>query len=273
MPTPSDATVLVHVDAFTSEPLRGNPAAVCLLERARDDTWLQAVAQEMNLSETAFLLRDGDAFSLRWFTPAIEVPLCGHATLASAHALWELGEVAAGAMVRFATQSGALTARRDGAWIAMDFPACPADGGPLEDAVLDALGVEPLCHRRGATCHLVEVASEEAVRAVTPDFRRLARATALGVTVTSRAGSGEVDFVSRFFAPAAGIDEDPVTGSAHCALGPYWAAKLGKDEVTGYQTSRRGGIVRVRVGGESVQPGRVILLGQAVTVMRGTLLA
>jgi PhzF family phenazine biosynthesis protein len=272
MPLPSDATVLVQVDAFTNEPFRGNPAAVCLLERRRDDAWLQAVAREMNLSETAFLLRAGDAFSLRWFTPTVEMPLCGHATLASAHALWELGESAADSSLRFATKSGVLTARRDGGWIAMDFPARPADGGPLEDAVLDALGVEPLCHRRGATCHLVEVGSEQAVRAVTPDFRRLARATAVGVTVTSRAGSSDYDFVSRFFAPAAGIDEDPVTGSAHCALGPYWAAKLGKAEVTGYQASQRGGVVRVRVAGADVQPGRVVLLGEAVTVLRATLL-
>jgi PhzF family phenazine biosynthesis protein len=191
--------------------------------------------------------------------------------LASAHVLWELGATPHGEVVRFETKSGPLTARCDDGWIAMDFPARPADGGPLDDAILDALAVEALGHRRGATCHLVEVASEQAVRAAQPDFRRLARATSVGVAVCSRSRSPEYDFVSRFFAPAAGIDEDPVTGSAHCALGPYWAAKLGKDELTGYQASARGGVVRVRVAGDGVRHGRVVLLGQAVTVLHGTL--
>jgi len=228
---------------------------------------MQSVAAEMNLAETAFLVRQGDAFELRWFTPAVEVDLCGHATLASAHMLWQDGHLAPDAEARFDTRSGRLTARRAGDWIEMDFPAEPAHADPPPPGLLDALGVTAAWtgHRPRLGYRLVEVADEETVRRTAPDFRALARA-ARGVIVTARASSGEADFVSRFFAPAMGVDEDPVTGSAHCVLAPYWAGQLGKSELTGYQASARGGVVRVRTASD-----RVMLGGQAVTVMRGEL--
>lgn len=260
---------IVQVDAFTAEPYAGNPAAVCLLDPPRDAAWLQAVAAEMNLAETAFLWRRADGFALRWFTPTVEVPLCGHATLASAHALWETGTLPAGTAARFHTASGELRAWRDGDWIGLDFPARPATGGAVSDAVCAALGVEPVATATTETCHLVEVESEEVVRGLRPDLRALAVASPeCGVTVTARAESAPYDFVSRFFAPAHGIDEDPVTGSAHCALGAYWAPRLGRRELLAYQASRRGGTVRVVV---EPTPGRVHLFGQAVTTLRGEL--
>jgi PhzF family phenazine biosynthesis protein len=271
MTPPGRGQPIVVVDAFTDQPFSGNPAAVCLLDAPRDEVWLQAVAREMNLSETAFLLRRGDGFDLRWFTPTVEVPLCGHATLASAHVLFEAGDPAPRAEARFSTKSGVLLARREGEWIALDFPALTATGAALPADVAAALGVAPVRTESNRICHLVEVESEEIVRAMCPDFRRLAVASPIGVTVTSRARSAPFDFVSRFFAPAHGIDEDPVTGGAHCCLGPYWAERLGKAEVVGYQASARGGVVRVRVQGPGLEPGRVTLLGQAVTVLRGEL--
>jgi PhzF family phenazine biosynthesis protein len=260
-------TRIVQVDAFTDRPFHGNPAAVCLLDAPRDAAWMQAVAGEMNLAETAFLWPENGAFRLRWFTPAVEVDLCGHATLASAHVLWQEGHLAPDAEARFDTRSGRLTARRAGDWIEMDFPAEPADPDPAPPGLLDALGVTAVWtgHRLRLGYRLVEVADEAAVRRAAPDIRALARA-ARGVIVTARASSGEADFVSRFFAPAMGVDEDPVTGSAHCVLAPYWAGQLGRTELTGYQASARGGVVRVRAAGD-----RVILGGQAVTVMRGEL--
>ncbi|MGH7785902.1 MAG: PhzF family phenazine biosynthesis protein [Candidatus Binatia bacterium] len=258
---------IIQVDAFTAEPFRGNPAAVCLLDPPEDDAWLQHVAAEMNLAETAFLWQRADGFALRWFTPTVEVPLCGHATLASAHALWSEGVLDDGAPAVFHTASGALRAWRDGAWIGLDFPALPSTGAALPAAVLDALGAPAVHSHRTRTCGLVELASEAAVRALDPDLRRLAAVADTGICVTSRADSPEYDFVSRFFAPAHGIDEDPVTGSAHCALAVHWGAKLGKTAMTGYQASRRGGVVRVQLAAAD----RVHLFGQAVTVLRGTL--
>ena len=260
---------IVQVDAFTAIPFAGNPAAVCLIDPPRDDAWLQAVAAEMNLAETAFLWRRDDGFALRWFTPTVEVPLCGHATLASAHALWESGLLAAGAEARFHTASGALRAWRDGDWIGLDFPARPPSGAAVPEAVHRALGATPVDSATNVTCHVVEVESPAAVRALTPDMRALTAASPeVGVVVTSRGDGRPYDIVSRFFAPAHGIDEDPVTGSAHCALGPYWAPRLGKRELLAQQASRRGGTVRVVV---EPQPGRVHLFGQAVTVLRGEL--
>lgn len=260
---------IIQVDAFTATPYAGNPAAVCLLDPPRDDAWLQAVAAEMNLAETAFLWRRDDGFALRWFTPTVEVPLCGHATLASAHALWETGVLAAGEPACFHTASGRLRAWGDGAWIGLDFPARPPLGGEVPGAVCAALGADPVATATTQTCHLVEVASEAAVRGLSPDMRALAvAAPECGVTVTARAAAAPYDIVSRFFAPAHGIDEDPVTGSAHCALGAYWAPRLGKREILGYQASRRGGTVRVVV---EPTPGRAHLFGQAVTVLRGEL--
>lgn len=258
---------LLQIDAFTSEPFRGNPAAVCLLDAARDETWMQNVAAEMNLSETAFLLRQQDGVSLRWFTPTVEVALCGHATLASAHALWEEGAMASAEIARFHTKSGLLTAERHGDWIELDFPALREQPDSPAAGLLESLGVADARYvGRNKFDFLIELESEEAVRALDPDHGALRKVPVRGVIVTSRASSGDLDFVSRFFAPGSGVDEDPVTGSAHCCLTPYWASKLGKAEMTAYQASRRGGIVRVRLDGDRVKLG-----GQAVTVFRGEL--
>ena len=261
---------IVQVDAFTDRAFAGNPAAVCVLSTPAGAEWMQDVAREMNLSETAFLVRQADGFDLRWFTPAVEVDLCGHATLASAHVLWEDGHLAPGTRARFHTKSGALTADRRGAWIELDFPATHAEPAPAPPGLIEALRVTPPLRFVGRSRfdYLVEVDGEETVRSVRPDFGALAQVDARGVIVTSRAATNGYDFVSRFFAPRAGVPEDPVTGSAHCALAPYWTAKLGTPELVGYQASARGGVVRVRVSGD-----RVFLSGQAVTVLRGELLA
>jgi len=258
----------MQVDAFTDRPFSGNPAAVCLLPQAGDAQWMQLVAAEMNLAETAFLVRRPDGFGLRWFTPNCEVDLCGHATLASAHALWEDGQLAPGAAARFHTRSGVLTAElRDGT-IWLDFPATPAASVPEPPDFADLLGAAPRYVRRTPYDYLVELESEASVRRLDPDLGRLARLPVRGVIVTAVSADPARHFVSRFFAPAAGIPEDPVTGSAHCALGPFWGERLGGTELTGYQASRRGGTVRVRLAGDRVHLG-----GQAVTVLRGELLA
>lgn len=258
---------ITQVDAFTATPFAGNPAAVCLLPEPRDVQWMQQVAQEMNLSETAFLLRRPDGFDLRWFTPAIEVELCGHATLASAHVLWEEGHLAPEAPAQFHTRSGLLTAERHGAWIELNFPATPEEPVPPPAGLELALGVTPVYVGRYRVGLLVQVASEAEVRAMQPDFTALKALPARGIIVTSRATSPEFDFVSRYFAPQAGINEDPVTGSAHCCLGPFWAKHLSQEMFMAYQASARGGVVRVRLHGD-----RVYLSGQAVTVLRGELL-
>ncbi|GGO83226.1 PhzF family phenazine biosynthesis protein [Nonomuraea cavernae] len=250
---------LFTVDAFTDTPFRGNPAAVCLLESAAPDAWMQAVAAEMRLSETAFLLGD----SLRWFTPAVEVSLCGHATLATAHVLYSTG--AASGQVEFSTASGSLTVNRtpDGL-ITMDFPAKEVTPATLPAGLEKALGVTPVQVARSQLDLLVELPSEESVRTLAPDIEALASIDARGVIVTA-AGSS-TDFVSRFFAPNVGVPEDPVTGSAHCALAPYWSARLGRAELVGAQLSARGGLVRVKADGD-----RVHLAGRAVTVVSGEL--
>ena len=258
---------IVQVDAFTATPFAGNPAAVCVLASPASETWMLHVAREMNLSETAFLVHAGGAWQLRWFTPTVEIALCGHATLASAHVLWEDGLLPATTQARFDTMSGRLTADRDGEWIAMDFPAVPVTPVDAPPDLLPALGVSAQALGKNKMDYLVEVGSEAEVLAVTPDHTRLRRLPVRGVIVTARAqGGAGYDFISRFFAPGAGVDEDPVTGSAHCALAPYWAAKLGRAELVGRQASARGGIVKVRANGE-----RVMLSGQAVTVLRGDL--
>ncbi len=257
---------IVQVDAFTDTPFRGNPAAVCLVPEPQTDLWMQLVAREMNLSETAFLHRQKDGFSLRWFTPTVEVDLCGHATLASAHVLWEDGHLTPDTQARFHTRSGLLTADRRGAWIEMDFPAKREEPVPAPPGLAEALGVTPKYVGRNQFDYLVEVEAEEAVRSLKPDHTALAKLPVRGVIVTSRAATHEFDFVSRFFAPGSGIPEDPVTGSAHCALGPFRAARLGKKELVAYQAAPRGGVVRVRLADD-----RVLLGGQAVTVLRGEL--
>jgi predicted PhzF superfamily epimerase YddE/YHI9 len=230
---------------------------------------MQHAAAEANLSETAFVRRRGDgAFDLRWFTPTAEMDLCGHATLATAHTVWELGELAPTEVARFHTRSGLLTASRRGIWIELDFPASPTVPTTPPPGLLEALGCRVTFVGKTRFDYLVEVESERVVRAAVPDFPALRGLGVRGVMITARSESPEVDFVSRFFAPGVGIDEDPVTGSAHCALAPYWQAKLAKDELVGYQASARGGIVRCRVAGD-----RVRLSGQAVTIVRGDWLA
>jgi len=260
---------LFHIDAFTDRPFAGNPAAVCLLSEDREAAWMQNVAREMNLSETAFLRRREGHWELRWFTPTVEVDLCGHATLASAHALWETGQAEPRETLVFQTRSGRLAAaQRDGS-IELDFPAEPASPAKAPPELLAALGISAASFiGRNRFDYLVEVKDESAVRGLAPDFGRLRAAGdgTRGVIVTARSEASEQDFVSRYFAPAVGIDEDPVTGSAHCCLGPFWADRLGKKELTGYQASARGGTVRVRVEGQ-----RVFLGGYAVTISRGEL--
>jgi PhzF family phenazine biosynthesis protein len=257
---------IFHVDAFADRPFRGNPAAVCILAEPREDPWLQDLAAEMNLSETAFLLREGDGFRLRWFTPVMEVDLCGHATLASAHALWEGGYLKPSQKAHFFTRSGLLTAERKKEWIELNFPATPATPASAPDGLLEALGVQPSYVGKTRFDYLLEVASEEVLRSMRPDFRALKALSVRGIIVTSRSAAPPYDFVSRFFAPAAGVDEDPVTGSAHCSIGPYWRDRLQKDEFLAFQASPRGGVLQVRVSGD-----RVFLGGKAVTVLRGEL--
>jgi PhzF family phenazine biosynthesis protein len=258
---------LWHVDAFTDRPFSGNPAAVCLLDGARDDAWLQAVAAELNLPETAFLTPAAGGFGLRWFTPSgVEIELCGHATLASAHALWESGRLATDTPARFHTRSGLLTAARREGWIELDFPAEPAAVAEAPAELTAALGVRAKWTGRNRFDWLVEIESAALVRALAPDLARLAAVPTRGVIVTATADDGRFDFVSRFFAPRVGIPEDPATGSAHCCLGPYWAPRVGRQQLTGYQASPRGGLVRVRVAGE-----RAVLGGHAVVVSRGEL--
>lgn len=256
-----------QVDAFTDTAFAGNQAAVCILPGPADDTWMQSVAREMNLAETAFLLREGDAWRLRWFSPAVEIDLCGHATLAAAHVLWETRLLAPEAPARFVTRSGPLGAVRRGTWIELDFPATPVEAIAAPAGLLEALGVRGVFVGRSRFDELVEVDGEAAVRAVAPDFAALRRLTTRGVIVTSRAATPGFDIVSRFFAPAVGIDEDPVTGSAHCALAPYWAPKLNRNAMVALQASPRGGVLRVQLDGERVRLG-----GQAVSVLRGELL-
>jgi PhzF family phenazine biosynthesis protein len=256
------------VDAFTDKPFSGNPAAVCVLPEERDRTWMQHVAREMNLAETAFLLLRPDHVALRWFTPLAEVDLCGHATIASAHAMWENHVLPAGKPIRFRTRSGELHAERDGEWIALDFPALPSQRADLPPGLADALGARPKAVSKYKFDYLIELDSEAAVRDLKPDLGVIAQLPVRGVVVTAVATTPGFDFVSRFFAPAVGVPEDPVTGSAHCALAPYWAGKLGKTEFLAYQASARGGIVKVAVKGD-----RVALCGKAVTVLRAELVA
>jgi PhzF family phenazine biosynthesis protein len=260
-------SLAIHqVDAFTAEPFAGNPAAVCVLPGPREERWMQLLAREMNLSETAFLHPEGEAWRLRWFTPTVEVALCGHATLASAHVLWETGALASDATARFQTRSGLLTAVRQGDLIELDFPATRAEPAPAPAGLAAALGAEPRFVGRNKYDYLVEVDSEPVLRSLKPDFAALRKLPVRGVIVTAPPAAAEFDFVSRFFAPGAGVDEDPVTGSAHCCLGPFWQARLGKAEFKAFQASARGGVVRVRIEGERVKLG-----GHAVTVFRGAL--
>jgi PhzF family phenazine biosynthesis protein len=259
---------IYQVDAFTDKPFAGNPAAVCILPGQRDDAWLQAVAAEMNLAETAFLTKKADGFRLRWFTPKVEVALCGHATLASAHVLFQEGLVGPDDTICFHTQSGVLTASRKGEEIELDFPLEPDEPIDPPANLAEALGVPLQYVGKNRFDYLAVVDSVATLKNITPDFKLLATVTNRGVIVTSRSSEPRFDFVSRFFAPAAGIDEDPVTGSAHCCLGAYWRRQLGKSEFLAFQASARGGVVRVRV-----DETRAYLGGKAVMVFKGELFA
>lgn len=256
------STRVFQVDAFADRVFAGNPAGVCLLEAFPEDPWMQLVAREMNLAETAFLCRAGDGFDLRWFTPTVEVDLCGHATLASAHYLWEEGILDPGQEAIFRTRSGILTAVRRGDWIEMDFPADPPVSKEPPSGLLEALGARPAWCGLGRFDWLFQLGSEEEVRALEPDLGAIRGLVDRGVIVTSATALAGADFVSRFFAPAVGVAEDPATGSAHACLGPFWAERLGRRALSAYQASERGGWIRLEVLGD-----RVLLSGQAVTAM------
>lgn len=257
---------IVQIDAFTDRPFRGNPAAVCIVESYPEAIQMQMLAAELNLSETAFLKPAGDDYELRWFTPSVEVDLCGHATLASAHYLWSENLVDSSREISFRTRGGVLKAVRREHWIEMDFPAQPAEELGPADGLLEAVGVQPRFVGKSEADWLIELASEERVRGLRPDLTRLSEVCERGLIVTSVSDSDRYDFVSRFFAPAVGVDEDPVTGSAHCCLGPYWAERLHKTELVGFQASPRGGEVWVRPQGD-----RILIAGSAVTVMHASL--
>jgi PhzF family phenazine biosynthesis protein len=255
------------VDAFTNRPFTGNPAAVVLLDEWPDDGWLQNVALEMNLAETAYLVPNAQGFDLRWFTPKVEVDLCGHATLASAIVLAHRGKLAVGSTVSFSTRSGILRAERQGLRIVLDFPALSAEECSPPPDLLESLRVTPRYVGRSRFDFLLEVESASSLRKIAPDFRRLAGVACRGVTVTAASDDPRFDFVSRFFAPAVGIDEDPVTGSAHCLLAPYWGQRLGKSKMFAYQASPRGGVVDVEVRGPRVMlggEGRIFSSGEIV---------
>lgn len=261
------ALELQLVDAFAEAPFTGNPAAVVLLDERRSDRWMQRVAMEMNQAETAFLLRQEGGFSLRWFTPVAEVDLCGHATLASAHVLWSRGHVPHSETIVFATRSGVLTARDTPTGIELDFPAIQSTETAPPADVAAALGAAPQHVLQGAFDLICVLSDGAAVRALQPDLRAIAAWPVRGVLVTALADGVDHDFVSRCFFPALGVPEDPVTGSAHCALAVYWRGVLGRDDLAGYQASARGGVVRCRVRGD-----RVTLAGRALTTLAGTLL-
>jgi PhzF family phenazine biosynthesis protein len=252
------------VDAFSDRPFGGNPAAVCPLDTPASGVWMQSVAAEMNLSETAFVIHANGRWNLRWLTPTVEVDLCGHATLAAAHVLWESGRSDNSQPLQFRSRSGTLTVvwSKDG--YQMDFPALPVEAIPMPTGFSEAIGAEPVWIGTNGMDLFAEVADEATLRSLRPDSMRIASYPVRGVIVTARAA--EWDFVSRFFGPGSGVPEDPVTGSAHCALGPYWAHRLGRSELIGFQASSRGGQVRVSVCGKRVKLG-----GNAVTVLRGEL--
>ncbi|GAC1473648.1 MAG: PhzF family phenazine biosynthesis protein [Isosphaeraceae bacterium] len=260
---------IVQVDSFTDRPFGGNPAAVCVLPRPGNERWMQSVAAEMNLSETAFVHPEGapGLYRLRWFTPTVEVDLCGHATLATAHVLWTEGHLPEDAPARFQTLSGPLTAERHDGWITLDFPATPATKAVDPEALAEIVQAPARFVGQSSFDGFVELDSEAAVLAVAPDLPRLAALPFRGLIVTARASSPGFDFVSRFFAPRVGIAEDPVCGSAHCSLGPYWGERLGKADLMAYQASARGGVLRVGLRGS-----RILLGGQAVTVLKGEIL-
>ena len=265
---------IVQVDAFTNKPFSGNPAAICVSDAPLADELMQAIALEMNLSETAFLHPIEGGYSLRWFTPATEVDLCGHATLASAHVLWSEDHLPKGETAKFKTKSGWLSASLQDDWIEMDFPAQPVTAA---SHVLPQL-VKSLCCggniravSKNDVNYLVEIQSESALAGLEPDFAEMKKLPVQGVIATAPADSDDCDFVSRYFGPAVGINEDPVTGSAHASLAPYWQEKLGKSKMNAKQISARGGAIRVRVEPSEQRSDRIMISGQAVTTLKGEL--
>ncbi|WP_372724352.1 PhzF family phenazine biosynthesis protein [Novipirellula sp.] len=270
MPAPPSVP-LWQVDAFTERPFHGNPAAVCLLDTAANPEWMQHVAAEMNLAETAFVTptRIKNTFDLRWFTPTTEVDLCGHATLAAAHVLIEQRQVDECVPIRFQTRSGELKCQPKERKIALDFPSTPANeslDATETQACQSVLGITAIFAARTKFDILLVVEDPQTVRELKPNFVSMADIETRGIIVTACADEEGVDFVSRFFAPRCGINEDPVTGSAHCCLAPYWSARLGRNPLIGYQASSRGGMVHAEIKGDRVQ-----LSGNAVTVMEGKL--
>ncbi len=265
--------ILYVVDAFTDQPFAGNPAAVCVTSGPVDETWMKLVAREMNLSETAFVHPIDGGNSLRWLTPAVEVALCGHATLASALVLWEMQGFPEKETIRFLTKSGWLTCRQIDGMIEMDFPAKGTTACVAPEGLAASLGCRPVAVTSNGMDYLVEVDSEASLRQLSPNMTSLAMLPVRGVIVTARSDDRRYDFVSRFFAPAAGVNEDPVTGSAHCALAPYWQAKLGKSKMTGYQASERGGVVHTIMNDTVVKGDRVLLRGNAVLMSRVELMS
>jgi len=258
-----------HVDSFAERPFEGNPAAVCLTDESKPAAWLQAVAAEMNLSATAFVRPLESGFELRWFAPKSELELCGHGTLAAAHIVWATGNAANGERIRFHTKSGVLTCEQASGFIELDFPSTPIIPEESSNALVEAIGIEPSFSGRTKFDKFLLFDSEDAIRNMNPDFDKLASIPGTrGIIVTSLSKDPRFDFVSRFFSPSIGLNEDPVTGSAHCALAPFWSTRLGKSAMTGFQASRRGGTVRVTPNGD-----RVILGGKAITVMQGKLSA
>jgi len=260
---------IIQVDAFTNTPFRGNPAAVCVLTEPQSDHWMQLVAAEMNLSETAFVHPHEDGYALRWFTPTTEVPLCGHATLASAHVLWSEGYLPLDQPARFDTKSGLLTAIRHEDWIELNFPATNYTPITVPEALPQALGMPVQSVQLTDLGYLVEVDSADRVKQMQPNLGVLANLERQNAIITSLAKpDSRFDIVSRFFAPGLGIPEDPVTGAAHCVLGPYWCRRLQQDTLLAYQASPRGGVVKVVYDGSD----RVALSGQAVTVFRAEMI-
>ncbi len=258
---------IYQVDSFTKKPYHGNPAGVCILEIPCNDEWMQKIANEMNLAETAFAIKEGDGYRLRWFTPEVEVDLCGHATLATAHILWDHSYIARDKEIQFYTRSGLLTTRGKGNWIEMDFPIYRERKVPAPDHLLDGLGVQSNYIGKNKMDYLVHIESESILRNIKPDYSILSKVDMRGVIVTSPCDSGEYDFICRFFAPRVGINEDPVTGSAYTCLGPYWKQRLGKNHLKAYQASKRGGEVQVHLLGQ-----RAFISGQAITVMKTEIL-
>ncbi|NQX58340.1 PhzF family phenazine biosynthesis protein [Paenibacillus qinlingensis] len=252
------------VDAFTDKIFKGNPAAVCLTSEPLDEELMQQIASEMNLSETAFMFPQQDGYSLRWFTPHSEVDLCGHATLASAHILWETGGLSLSQRANFYTKSGLLTAFKHDSWIQLNFPSEPVLACEYPSELIDALQIHPLFVGRNRFDYFIEVESEDIIKRLSPNFSLLQTIQTRGINVTSR--SQEYDFVSRCFFPAVGVNEDPVTGSSHCGLAPYWGKKLNKTDMYAYQASARGGLLQIRL-----DENRVLMSGQAVTVMKSEL--